>query len=100
MPPARAMPSVRSVVATGRRMKGSERLLMARGSLGGRAALRRPAPGGDAALEAVEVEVDDRGREQRQELRQDESTHDRDAERMAQLRSRAGADHQGARAEE
>src|SRR5690348_16036940 len=100
MPPASAMPSVMRVVATGRRMKGSERLLIARGSFGGRAARRGPAPGGDAALEAVEVEVDHGRREERQELREDQSADDRDAERMTELGARAGAEHQGQGAQE
>src|SRR6516164_992886 len=102
------MPRLRSVVATGRRMKGSD------GIMGGTAPWRRrrswrvlrPAEAGrahracplrprrappcDAALETIEVEVDHRRREEREELREDQPADDGDTEGPAQLGARTG----------
>src|SRR5258706_9700697 len=52
-----------------------------------------------AGREAVEVEIDHRSGEERQQLREDKPAHHRDAERMAQLRAHAPADHERQRAE-
>src|SRR5580704_1395136 len=45
-------------------------------------------------LEAIEIEIDHRRREQCQELAQRQAADHGVAERMAQFRSRAGAEHQ------
>ena len=50
--------------------------------------------------EAIEREIDDRRRVQREELRQREAADDRDAERPTQLRPGAAADGQGQPAEQ
>src|SRR6516225_6591182 len=44
-------------------------------------------------LQSVKIDVDDRGREQRQKLRENQTTDDRVA-RLANLRSGSGAEHQ------
>src|SRR5207248_7425190 len=85
--PASARPIVRSVVATGRSMNGLDRLTKcpshrALGVKRGPEALPHRPP------EAVEIEVDDRGRKQGQQLAQNEPADDRDPERMAQLGTR------------
>src|SRR5439155_7679186 len=95
--PASASPIVSRVVATGRSMNGVDRFTAysrqgpSRRALGvehaSEALPHRPA-------EAVEIEVDDRRREQRQQLAQNETADDRDAKRMAQFRSGAGPEHQ------
>src|SRR5580692_1267749 len=89
--PAAASPNVSSVVATGRRMKGVD------GSM-----LMRPAwlagtfcATGEPVRQPVEPEIDHRRREQGQELADQEAADDGDAERMPQLRTGAGSDHQG-----
>ena len=64
----------------------------------GRAPLRRRTP--DARGDAVERQVDHRRREQGQHLAHQQAADDADAERMAQLRSRAGAEHQRQGAED
>src|SRR5262245_2972942 len=91
--PAAASPKVSSVVATGRRMKGVDRLIVASWprALGVRRAepLRQP----------VEPQIDHRRGEQGEHLAQQEPADDRDAERMAQLGADAGAEHQRQRAE-
>ena len=51
--------------------------------------------GGEAQPSTLERHVDDRGRVERQELRQQQPADDGDAEGDAQLRSRAVADHEG-----
>ena len=53
-----------------------------------------------ARAEPVEEQIDHRRREQGQQLADDQPADDRDAERMAQLRAGAGAEHQRQRAEE
>src|SRR5579862_4513597 len=104
MMPASATPRVSRVVATGRRMNGSEMLTASRSrqeTSRGRV-LDRPFDGAAAAQAArqpVETEIDHRRREQGEELTHDQAADDRDAERMAQLRAGAGADHQRQRAE-
>src|SRR6516164_5555286 len=49
---------------------------------------------GEPCVETVEVEEDDRRRVKRQRLADDQPADDRIAERLADLRSRAGAEHQ------
>src|SRR5215813_3225052 len=77
-----------SEVATGRLMKGAEMFTRTCPRSfddvvhGERAAGRRTA---DAAGEAVECEVDDGGGVERQDLREEQSADDRDAERPSQL---------------
>src|ERR1700751_4084606 len=100
------MPRLRSVVATGRRMKGSEGITSAvpwpprpswrvlRTAQAGRAHRARTfgsrgARARDASIETIEIEVDHRRREERQQLRQDQAADDRDAERPAQFGARA-----------
>ena len=78
--PARAMATVRSVVADGRSMKGAERLMPSRDGLAD-GALR-----GDAVRQAVEREVDHRRRVEGQDLAEEQAADDRDAQRTAQLR--------------
>src|ERR1700722_10618926 len=88
--PPNAIATVRSVVATGRAMKGAETFMGRRASrsLGGRGAWR----GAQTATEKVRAEaldrkVNDGRRVQRQELAEQQSADDADAERPAQLRS-------------
>ena len=62
---------------------------------------RRPAPASAQARgDAVERQIDHRRREQRQHLAHQQAADDADAERMAQFRARAGAEHQGQGAED
>src|SRR5262249_28397276 len=97
--PASATAIVRSVVPIGRLMNPEERLTRAsrrRRSAAVRRSRRdrgpaRRLPAGDPAGQAVEREVDDRRRVERQDLREDESSDDRHAERLAQLGARAAA---------
>ena len=97
MPPASASATVRRLVPIGRRMNGVERLIApppapARARLPA-TGLARPAPASSrAGPRAIEGEIDDRRRVERQELAEDESAHDRDAERPAQLRAGAAAE--------
>src|SRR5207248_7759661 len=89
--PARARPIVSSVVATGRSINGLDRLTSgsshrALGIEGGPETLP------DRPPEPVEIEINDRRREQGQQLAQDEATDDRHAQRVAQLRTGAGAE--------
>src|ERR1700751_5953124 len=86
--PAAASPKVRSVVATGRRMKGVDGS-MALALLAHLADVAR-APGA-AQRQPIEPEIDPRRGEQGQELAEQEPADDGDAERMAQLRPGAGA---------
>ena len=95
--PASAMPSVSSVVATGREMKGAE-IFIRRGSPPP-TGLRRPASG-EAHRQPVEVEIDHRRGEQRQHLADDQAADDGEAERLAQLGAGALAQHQRQRAED
>src|SRR5690348_15615128 len=53
---------------------------------------------GTAAAEAIEQEVDDRRREQREDLTRDQAADDRDAERLPQLGAFAEADRERQRA--
>src|SRR6185369_6078989 len=55
---------------------------------------------GAVAAEAIQVEVDDRRREEVHQLRDAEPPHDGEAERLAQLRAGAKAEGQRDRAEE
>src|SRR6516164_1820551 len=56
--------------------------------------LDAPTPSTQGLLQSVKVNVDDRRREQRQKLRQDQTTDDRVTERLADLRSGSGAEHE------
>src|ERR1700733_11974079 len=82
--PDSAMATVSSVVAVGRRMKFSEIFIASRRP-GGLRSFR----GGvrEAAREAIEKQIDDRRRVERQQLAQDESADDGDAQRTPQFRS-------------
>ena len=95
--PAKAMPSVSSVVATGRLMNGAEMFI--RPALVGSERRRRPAAG-QPHRQAIEIEVDDRRREQREHLADDQAADDGDAERLAQFGAGAGTEHQRQRAED
>src|SRR6516164_8603256 len=55
--------------------------------------LDAPSPLTQQVLQSVKIDVDDRGREQRQKLRENQTTDDRVA-RLANLRSGSGAEHQ------
>src|SRR5215472_2429131 len=92
--PARVSPRVSSVVATGRRMKTSVGF-MGGGSWPNRG-VRLAAPA-EAPAEIVEGEVDHRGGEKRQHLAHDQPADNGDAERLAQLRTGAAAQHEGER---
>src|SRR5690348_18418784 len=93
MTPASSSARLSSEVATGRRMKGSDMLM---GSVGRRLDRQRPwlRPTPQPPREAIEVEVDDRRRVERQQLREQQAADDRDAERAAQLGPGAGAQRQ------
>jgi hypothetical protein len=99
--PASAKPIVSSVVATGRSMKGDDNVCI-HGPLPERPRARRAAvrAARPPALQAIEGEIDDRRREERQHLAEDQAADHRDAERMAQLRAHAPADHQRQRAQQ
>ena len=93
--PASATPIESSVVATGRRTKGSVRFIRRPPELraarvrGCAPALRRVPGGAVARRQAIEVEIDHGRGEEREQLREDEAAHHRDAERMAHLRAHA-----------
>src|SRR5258706_11609367 len=72
--PLSASASVSSVVATGRRMKGSAMFIAA-----------SPHPPG----QAIEGQVDDRRGVEREELAHQQAAHDGDAQRRPQLRAHA-----------
>src|SRR5438874_13430739 len=91
--PARARPIVSSVVATGRSINGLDRLTSgsshrALGIEGGPETLPHRSP------EPIEIEVDDRRREQGEKLTKNQAADNRHAQRMAQFRTGAGAKHQ------
>src|SRR6185312_4835627 len=95
MPPASAIATVSSEVATGRRMKGSDRLI----AVALRRLRQRLVPGratGAPALEprdeAGELEVDHRRRVQGEELAHEQSADDGDAQRPPQLAAGARAE--------
>ena len=94
--PASAMPMVSSVVATGRRMNSSEKRLF---TAPPPAIAPLTQPSAEARADALEEQIDHRRGEQRQHLADRETADDRQAERMAQLRADAGAQHQRQRAE-
>ena len=110
--PSSATLIVNSVVATGRRMNGSEMLTLLRP-----AASRPPGPeaapqwrrrrsparahgSSKASLEARKHQVDDRRRVEREELRDQQAAYDGDAERAAQFRPGADAHGQRQRAQQ
>src|ERR1700719_1053962 len=105
--PAGATPIVSSAVATGRAIKMADGFMpctswrhLPRGPFGSHDlfARRREGEGVAAeaaageAREAVEAEIDDRGREQRQHLAQDQAADDRDPQRVTQFGAGAGAE--------
>src|SRR5438105_13009172 len=97
--PASARPIVSSVVATGRSINGLDRLTSgsshrALGIEGGPETLPHRSP------EPTEIAVDDRRREQGQQLTKDQAAYNRHAQRMAQFRTGAGAEHQRQGAED
>src|SRR4051794_25184793 len=102
--PARMMPIVSRVVATGRRMKGVEKFMARASWRGGLVAVALVGLAREiarqAAAEPGKRKVDHRGGEERQHLADDEPADDGDAERVAQLRAGAGAEHQRQRAEQ
>src|ERR1700733_9096077 len=101
-PPASARPIVSSVVATGRRTKGAEMFMAVSAQLRRRTRLlpgtRRRLIGVGAPTtalahcqcQAIEVQVNHRGGEQRQQLAHQQSADDRDTQRRAPLRAGAG----------
>src|SRR6266404_319267 len=110
--PARVMPKVSSVVATGRRMKDSDTLIAA-SSWAARSSRRAlfavPSLGflvftGEVPRQAIaqprEREIDHRRGEQCEHLADDEAADDGEAERVAQLRAGSRAEHQRQRAEQ
>src|SRR6266545_3554836 len=102
MMPASRSPTARSEVPIGRRMKGAEMLTAARRLVCGRRRGQR-ARAGDATEplgEAIEVQVDDGRGVEREDLREDQTAHDGDAERPPQLRAGARAEGEGQAAEE
>src|ERR1700722_6229 len=84
--PPNAIATVRSVVAAGRAMKGAETFMGRRASrsLGGRGARTATEK---VRAEALDRKVNDGRRVQRQELAEQQSADDADAEGPAQLRS-------------
>src|SRR4051794_11343270 len=85
--PARVMPSVSNVVATGRRMKGVEKFMARtswrRGLVAFALFVFRGEIAGQPAAEPREGEIDHRRGEEGQHLAEDEAADDGDAERMA-----------------
>src|SRR5271157_2339182 len=91
--PERAMAAVRSVVATGRRINGDERLiaLIRRHHFGSgivRTARR------EAMREPVEEDINDRSRVERQNLAQEQTANHGDAQGATQLRAYSGTEGQ------
>src|SRR5689334_3973345 len=77
--PASSSATLSRVVATGRWMNGPEMFTSVDHGLDG---LGRPRPGpAEAAAEAIEGQIDDRRRVERQQLREEQAADDRDAER-------------------
>src|SRR5690242_20808379 len=88
------MPSVRSVVATGRSMNGADGFMSRAPSFAGRTRGMRPrAPRLDAPRQPIEREVDHRGGEERQQLTQDQPADHGDAQRMPQLGAYRSEEH-------
>ena len=102
--PASAMPSVNSVVATGRRMKSGRAGSISRGRppdvVRPRLERRVERPPRSRRRQPIEEEIDDRRGEEGQHLAHDQAADDGDAQRMAQLGADAGAQHQRQRAEQ
>src|SRR5262245_17472490 len=88
-----------SVAQTCAKRACSDRLLVRRRGRGRRQGARgRRAP--EPPRKAIEVEIDDGGGVERQDLREDEATHDRDAQRPPQLGARARPERQRQAAQE
>src|ERR1019366_10080229 len=101
--PLRAMPKVSKVVATGRRMKMTEKfmLVLYRKFVGFSARfMREPEALFHPASQPVEGEVDNRSGEQCQHLAHKQTADHGDAERMAQFGADTGAQHQRQSAEQ
>src|SRR6185437_3696923 len=62
--------------------------------------VRRRSPPTEIRIEAVEIEVDDRRREQRQRLAEEQAADHGETKRPAQLRAGAGAEHERQAAEQ
>src|SRR5947208_11985444 len=94
---------VSRVVAPGLRMKGVEKFMARASWRGGLVAVALVGLAREiarqAAAEPGKRKVDHRGGEEGQHLADDEPADDGDAERVAQLRAGAGAEHQRQRAE-
>src|SRR5215218_3514068 len=90
--PASTMDRLSSVVATGRRMNGDDRLMLAsrRRVVGHERGLAHS----PAASQPIEEQVDDRRREERQHLADEQAADHDDAERLAQLGAGSGREHQ------
>ena len=97
--PASAMPQVSKVVATGRRMKSAANLTVSFPSPALRPRFDAAAPA-QQRLQPVKGKIDDRGREQRQQLADHKPADDGGTKRMAQLRAGAAVEHQRQRAED
>ena len=111
--PSSAMLSVNNAVATGRRINWSEKLKLPRpavsprrprGRRGRRLNSRRraahsPSPT-KAPLQSGEQQIYHRRRVEREKLRNQQTSDDRDAERTAELRSRPDANGQGQSAQQ
>src|SRR5208337_912578 len=87
--PASAMAAVRSVVATGRRMNGAERLMVSIRRDHFRSSIVRTARR-EAMCELVEEDVNDRSRVERQNLTQEQTANHGDAQGATQLRTYSG----------
>ena len=89
--PARMIERFSSVVATGRRMKGEDRLMGSGHVLlrGGVVGHEHRAPRAPVPRQAIEVQVDHRRREERQHLAHQQAADHHEAERLAQLGARA-----------
>src|SRR5712671_6744092 len=102
--PAKVMPRVSSVVATGRRMKDSDTFIATRSWCRALFAFPRFILAGEVARQTItqarEGKIDHRRRKQCQHLTDDQAADDREPERMAQLRPRPRAERQWQRTEE
>src|SRR3954454_23955373 len=96
--PASTIDRLSSVVVTGRRMKGDERLIGPSRSGVARDEPRRAR--GPAASQPIEEQVDDGRREEGQHLADEQSADHDQAERVPEFCAGAGCEHQRQRAEE
>src|SRR3974390_1656627 len=91
--PERAIAAVRSVVATGRRINGEERLIASVRRDHLRASFGRTTPG-EPSRQPVKENVNDRRRVQSQNLAQDQPAHHRNAKWSPELRTNSGTEGQ------